>query len=154
MKLSFFIDVAMVILISFCLLKKNHNRFENLFMLMAAEFVLLCYYAILYINLDLWTISKGTERFIIFRIYEVFFIPLLFLLYFNLLPLLKKLFSQFGLTVLFIGIILAVELWMVEWKVIMYKNWHAWQSLITSLFLIILLRALLKGYQLLGEKFR
>lgn len=154
MKLTFCLDVVMVVLISFCLLKKNYNRLENLFVLMTVEFVLLCYYAVLYINLDIWTISKETEKFIIFRIYEVLLNPLLFLLYFNLLPLIKKLLAKCGFTVLFIGVLFGVECWMVAWNVIVYKHWHAWQTLTASLIFVILFSMLLKAYQLFGEKLR
>jgi len=154
MKLTFFIDVVMFVLLSFCLLKKHHNRLENLFVLMMVEFVLSCYYAVLYINLDIWTISKGTEKYIIFRMFEVLLNPLLFLLYFNLLPSMRKFFAKFGFTVFFIGILLAIESWMVAWNVIIYKNWRAWQSLIAFLFLVFLFRVLLKGFQLIGRKLR
>ena len=152
MKLAFFIDVWMIGLISFYLMKKKRNQLENIFIIMMVEFVFSCYYAILYINLDVWTIGKSAELFIIFRLYEVLVTPLLFLFYFNLLPIVKKNLTKMGLTVLFMGILLGVECWLVAWNVIIYTNWQAWKSLLGFVFTTVLLSILLKGYQFWGEK--
>ncbi|MBB2482572.1 hypothetical protein H5P36_20585 [Bacillus sp. APMAM] len=152
MKLAFFIDVWMIGLISFCLLKKKRNKLENLFILMIAEFVFSCYYAILYINLDVWTIGKSAELFIIFRLYEVLLTPLLFLLYFNMLPMVKKQLTKICLTALLIGILLGVECWLVLWNVIIYINWQAWKSLLVFVFTTVLFGILLKVFQFFEKK--
>lgn len=152
MKLSFFIDVWMIGLISFCLLKRKRNKLENLFILLMAEFLSTCYFAVLYINLDVWTIAKSVELFIIFRLYEVLLIPLLFLFYFNLLAIVEKQLAKMGLTVLFIGILLGVECWLVTWNVIIYTNWQVWKSMLVFLFMTVIFSVLIKGYRFWGEK--
>ncbi|MBS4174371.1 hypothetical protein [Bacillus sp. FJAT-49736] len=149
MKLAFFMDIIMICLICFFLMKNKRNRLDNLFILMMVEFISICYYATVYINLDAWTIGKSTELFIIFRLYEIILNPLIVLFYFNLLPKVKGIWMEIGVSILFLGILFGVECWLVNWDVIRYIGWQSWMSLLAFALGLFILTMLFRGYQVL-----
>ncbi|MGG3466180.1 hypothetical protein ABES02_01130 [Neobacillus pocheonensis] len=152
MKLTIIIDVAILLLASFCIKKKRLHLFENLFILMILEFLVTSYCAILYINLDVWTVTNETVPFIIFRIYEAIIWPFVWLLYLNLLPNMKSRFSKWILTGIFVGIQSGIERWLVEWEVITYKDWPFWHSIILQVLVITLVNMALSWYRNLLRK--
>ncbi|WP_223593922.1 hypothetical protein [Neobacillus bataviensis] len=154
MKLTLIIDAAIMLLVSYFIMKKRLYLFENIFILMILEFLVTSYCAILYINLDVWTIANETEPFIIFRVYEAIIYPFIWLSYFNLLPIFKSRFSKWIWTGLFVGIQSGAERWMVEWDVITYKGWPFWLSFILQILIVLMVHLALAWYRNLLRKER
>lgn len=152
MKLTIIIDAAILLLASFFIMKKRLDLFENLFILMILEFLVTSYCAILYINLDVWTVTNETVPFIIFRIYEAVIWPIVWLLYLNLLPLIKSRFSKGIWTGIFVGIQAGIEFWLVEWNVITYKDWSFGYSIILQILVIMTVNIALSWYRKLLRK--
>lgn len=136
MKLSIFIDVALVLVISFFVKQKKLRTLENLLVFMVLEFLVSSYCAILYINIDVWGLAKDPELFIIFRIYEAIVNPFIWLWYFQLLPSMDSRFTKWMVTGAFVGIQWAVEKWLFRWEVIINKDWHFWQCILVQ-FLVL-----------------
>ncbi|MEH7332444.1 hypothetical protein V7161_07385 [Neobacillus drentensis] len=133
-------------------MKKRLHLFENIFILMILEFLVTSYCAILYINLDVWTIANETELFIIFRVYETIIYPFIWLSYFNLQPIFKSPLFKWIWTGLFVGIQSGVERWLVEWDVITYKGWPFWLSFILQTFIVLIVHLALAWYRNLMRK--
>jgi len=152
MKLTMTIDAAILLLVSFFIMKKRLHLFENLFILMILEFLVTSYCAILYINLDVWAVTNGTQLFIIFRVYEAIIYPVVWLLYLNWLPIMESRLSKWILSGSFVGIQSAVELWLVEWNVITYKDWPFWYSIIVQILVISIVHMALSWYRNLLRK--
>lgn len=143
MKLLLFFDITIIFLISFFIVRKRLHVFINIFTFMVLEFLIASYFAVLYVNLKAWEVANSTDLFYIFRIYEVILMPLLYISYFNLIDALKNRYIKFGLSIVLIGVLYGIELLLVHWKVIVYKEWHFWQSIV-SLFLILLISNILQ----------
>ncbi|WP_335443604.1 hypothetical protein [Neobacillus drentensis] len=152
MKLTLIIDAAIILLVSYYIMKKRLHLFENIFILMILEFLVTSYCAILYINLDVWTIANETELFIIFRVYETIIYPFIWLSYFNLQPIFKSPLFKWIWTGLFVGIQSGVERWLVEWDVITYKGWPFWLSFILQTFIVLIVHLALAWYRNLMRK--
>lgn len=152
MKLSLFIDVSVILLISVVMFKKKLPLLENIFIVMILEFLVSSYCAILYINLDVWEVANGTELFIIFRVYEAIMNPFIWLLYFNLLPMMVSRMSKSIVTLFFVGVQYAVEQWLVRWGVITYRGWHFWQSLFVQLMVLAITSLCLMLYRRILQK--
>ncbi|MGG1677933.1 hypothetical protein ACIFOT_19540 [Neobacillus sp. NRS-1170] len=152
MKLTLIIDAAIMLLVSYFIMKKRLQVFENIFILMILEFLVTSYCAILYINLDVWTVTNKTALFIIFRVYEAIIYPFIWMGYFNLLPIFKSRFFKWILTGLFAGIQSGVERWLVEWDVITYKGWHFWFSFLLQILIVSMVHLALTWYRNLLRK--
>lgn len=146
MKLSTMLDASVILIITFILLKQKLHSLENIFIFFILEFVITSYCAILYINLKKWGIADNIELFIIFRVYEVIILPILFLLYFNIIHRINQLLKCM-ITVFFIGILYLMEWWVRMWDVITYNNWHFWESLIVEVFILFLVSSLLRLFR-------
>jgi hypothetical protein len=120
---------------------------ENIFLLMILEFFVTSYCAIIYINLDDWSIAKGTELFIIFRIYEVVMYPVIWIGYFNLLYWKSSRTYQWLLTLGTIGIQIGIEQWLRKWGVITYRDWSLVQSMLIQMLVLFLAAISLYWYR-------
>jgi hypothetical protein len=138
MKLSIFIDVVILLLLFFFLKRKKLHLHENIFLLMILEFLVTSYCAIIYINLDHWSIAKRTELFIIFRVYEVVMYPVIWIGYFNLLYWKSSRTYQWLLTLGTIGIQAGIEQWLRKWGVIIYRDWSLLQSLLIQMLVLFI----------------
>lgn len=124
------LNIMILFCISFFILKKKLSLPENLFIFMIEELMITSYFSILYINLKVWVITDQIPLFIIFRLYEFIVIPLLYVMYFNLLAAIQSRFNKWLFTITYVGILYGVEFLLVLGKVIRYSGWHFWQSLI------------------------
>ena len=147
MKLSIFIDVVILLLLFFFLKRKKLYLHENIFLLMILEFLVTSYCAIIYINLDDWNIAKGTELFIIFRVYEVVMYPVIWIIYFNLLLWKGSRTYKWLLTVGTIGIQVGIEQWLRKWSIITYRDWSLLQSLMIQILVLFLTAISLYWYR-------
>lgn len=75
MELTIFIDAAIILLLSFFMLKRKINPLVNFFTFMILEFLITTYSSFLTVNLSLWKISDDIALFIIYRIYVVIVTP-------------------------------------------------------------------------------
>lgn len=134
----FLLNLMIIFLIAFSIAKKRLNLPSNLFIFMIMELLITSYFAVLHINLEVWEITNDLKLFIIFRLYEMIFIPLLYVTYFNLLAAIKLHLNKCMFTIIYIAVLYGVEILLVEGKVIRYNEWHFWQSLLSiSLVLFI-----------------
>jgi hypothetical protein len=147
MKLSIFIDSVILLLLFFFLKRKKLTLLENLFLLMVLEFIVTSYCAILYINLDLWSIAKRTELFILFRIYEVVVYPVIWIGYFNLFHWRDSRSYKWLLTFGAIGFQLGIEQWLRKWGAIIYRDWSLWQSLFMQIIVLCIAAISLYWYR-------
>jgi hypothetical protein len=152
MKLLLFLIITIILLIASFIAKKRLNVLENIFILLILEFLITGYVAVLFINLKVWEIAKGRELFFIFRVYEVLLAPLFYLWYFNLLAYINVRINKALLTIFFIGTIYGVEFLIVKWKVIIYKDWSFWQSLIALTLVLLITYSLKLSLQKLFRK--
>jgi hypothetical protein len=152
MKFSIFIDVTILLLMLFILKKKKLPLLENILILLILELVVTSYCAILYINLNLWDLAKSIAPYVVFRIYEAIFNPLIYLFYFNLLLSISTRSSKGLLTLLFIAVQTVGEQWLVQLGVITYKDWQVWQSILVQFFVLSATTLLLAGYRKILQK--
>ncbi|MCJ7842474.1 hypothetical protein MUB24_16520 [Lederbergia sp. NSJ-179] len=132
------LNIMILLIVVFFIVKKRLNLLENLFIFMIQEFLITSYFSVLYINLKVWKITESHELFIIFRLYEIITIPLLHLTYFNLLVTIKSRLTKLIFTILFVAILYGVEFLLVKGKVIHYNEWHFWQSLLIISFVLLI----------------
>ncbi|MBO0994640.1 hypothetical protein [Bacillus sp. SD088] len=102
---------------------------ENLFIFMIQELIITSCFSVLYINLKVWEITNRIPLFIIFRLYEFIVIPLLYVMFFNLLAAIQSRFNKWLFTITYVAILYGVEFLLVQGKVIRYNGWDFWQSL-------------------------
>ena len=152
MKLSFFLDLIIIFLIAFFTAKKRLHVLTNLFNLMVLEMLITCYFAILYINLDLWEVDNHTENFFIFRLHEVVFMPLLYIWYFNLAAQIKSRVQLLLVTEGLAGILLGSEFLLVQWEIIIYKDWHYWNSIVFFHIILLVSSILQQGFRQILQK--
>ncbi|SET35798.1 hypothetical protein SAMN05421676_104158 [Salinibacillus kushneri] len=141
MKLIITIIFTLILLMASVIAKKKLNALENSFLYMLIFFCVTGYTAIYYINLKVWSISEETDLFIIYRIYE-FIIPLICLWYFNLLNTFRSLYKKSLILLLFLGVLLIIQRVMIYWDVISYNKWAYWQTILTYLVLLVVIRFL------------
>jgi hypothetical protein len=152
MELSIFISLTIFLVLSFIVKKLKLTLFENLFLYIMLEFLMTSYCAILYINVDVWTVANKTGLFIIFRLYEAIVYPVVWLWYFNLKPQSGSKRSKWMLAVLFVGIVCVVEKVLVLLDVITYKNWQVWQSVLVQILILLASSFLLTWFQTILKK--
>ncbi|QHS22412.1 hypothetical protein GWK91_05345 [Virgibacillus sp. MSP4-1] len=141
------VNVSLLLLIASISTKKTLNILENSFLYLVLVFFVTGYTAVYYINLKLWSVADDPQLFLILRLYEVVMIPVLCLWYFNLLEVCKSWGSKGVLTTFMTGILGMVQLVMTNWGVIQYKNWQFWQSIVTFLVLLLVVRMLHVWFQ-------
>ncbi|GAA0479823.1 hypothetical protein GCM10008986_00330 [Salinibacillus aidingensis] len=141
------INFSLLLFIASISTKKTLNVLENSFMYLVLVFFVTGYTAVYYINLKLWSVADDPQLFLILRLYELIMIPLLCLWYFNLVEVCKTWLSRIVLTILMTGILGIVQLIMTYWEVIQYKNWQFWQSIVTFVVLLIVVRLLHVWFQ-------
>lgn len=148
MKLPIFIDVAIILLISFFMLKKKLNPIANFFIIMILEFLVTTYSSFLTVNLNLWKISDDVGLFIIYRIYVVIVIPFLYLLYFNIVLRSERQINKWIISALFSGVLYVLEYCLKIWRVITYENWNYWGSFIIQLLILSIVYILLMFFHI------
>ncbi|WP_186578748.1 hypothetical protein [Aquibacillus kalidii] len=136
MELVVFIDIAIVLVIMFFVMKKYLNFLENVFRILLLEFIFTSYCAILSINFEVWKVDKAFHLYYCFALYEVMIVPIAMLIILNLLPFFKTL-KKVMISLLGILVIYMMEFLMVQWGIITYQGWHAWQSVLSLLSLLI-----------------
>lgn len=148
MKVVIFLNIVLFLFIASFIAKKKLHPFENFFLLYLLEFVITSYVGILHVNLQLWEISEKIHLYLIFRLNEVIVTPLLYLWCLNLMGNRKrgKLESSI-INIIFISLIYALEFVLVKWKVIVYQNWHIWQSLLVITLTMVLSYFLLLSFR-------
>ena len=137
----------MLLIMPFVLKKNKLHIFENIFLLLVLEFLVSTYYAILYVNIDVWKISFKTDLFIIFRVEEVILLPLLLTWYFNIVGQLHAKMYKMALLFFTIGLAYSLEYLLVRFKVITYKDWSSWHSVVILFFILIFTTYMHKGYR-------
>lgn len=95
MKLVIFLDLTILLILFIFLFKKSLYILENIFIVLLYAFLFSIYYAILLTNTQVWDLSKTKELSIIFRIFEVAVMPLLILMYLNILAVIRHSIIKF-----------------------------------------------------------
>lgn len=67
MKLVIFLDITIILMISFILSRKTLHIFENIFLFFVNDILFLSYMAVLYNNTDFLELSQEIDLHIIFR---------------------------------------------------------------------------------------
>lgn len=146
MKLVIFLDITILLILFIILFKKTLHIMENIFIILVLELFFSIYYAILSTNTKVWSLSKTKELIIIFRLLEVFVMPLMILLYLNLLAIIKDSKKRFIFSILYVFILYLIENLLVQWRVINYIDWNMWQSIIAITVLLFVSTLLQKGF--------
>ena len=152
MKLSIFLYFVILLLVSFTIMKRKLHLLENIFLYIIVVFVMTTYSAALYVNSSLWEISVNKDLFVIFRIYQAFGYPFIWILFFNGLPGRETPVYRWSYTVIFICAQLALEQWLVQWKVIIVDGWSLFGSLVIQSFVLFFTAIALKWYRRLLRK--
>jgi hypothetical protein len=148
-----FLNLLFFLLIGFFLNKKRIPPFESIFLLLVVEFIFTCYVGVLQLNLEEWIISEKVSLYIIFRLNEVIVTPVLYIWCFNLLGNRKRNKREsIGISAVFISLIYSMEFLLLKWEVIVYKNWHVWQSVVTIAIIMVLSYLLLLPFRKLLSK--
>lgn len=132
------LNIIILFFITFSIVKKRLGLLENLFIFMVQELLITSYFAVLYINLKVWEITNSIKLFIIFRLSEFLVIPLLYVMYFNLLAAIQSHFNKSLFTITYIAILYGVEFLLVQGKVIRYNGWDFWHSLLSIAFVLLI----------------
>jgi hypothetical protein len=153
LKVVIFLNLLFFLLMAFFINKKRIHPFESIFLLLVVEFIFTCYVGVLDLNLEVWQISEKTGLYIIFRLNEVIVTPLLYIWCFNLLGNGKRNnLESFGICAVFVSLIYSMEFLLLKWEVIVYKNWHVWQSVLTIAIIMVLAYLLLLSFRKLLSK--
>jgi hypothetical protein len=151
LKLVIFLNITLFFLISFFIKRKQLHPFENIFLLLILEFIFTGYIGVIHINLKVWEISEREDLYILFRINEVILTPLLYLWCLNIIGSKRKILEKVKVSLVYISLIYSLEFLLVKWKVIIYKEWSIWQSLLVistlmlvSYILLVFFRKLLR----------
>lgn len=141
------------LIITYGITKKNLHPFENIFLLLILEFIITSYVSILHINLQVWEISEKGTLYLIFRLNEIIITPLLYIFYLNIIGNRKKSrLERIKVSTIFISIIYFLEFLLVKWKIIIYKDWSIWQSLLVIFFVMLLSNFYLLSFRKLLSK--
>lgn len=149
LELLFHINLSIVLLIAFIATKKKLTILENIFMILLLEFILSSYYAVLYVNLGLWEVSKESGLYACFVLYEIAVVPIVYMFYYNKVVFMKSVWIKMTFTIVTIGAIYIAEVLLIYMGVVTYKSWYMWQSLVGIFLLIVLFGFILYGFQLL-----
>lgn len=147
MKLLLFLDRMILVLVAFSMAKKRLHLFTNVFNFMLLEFIITSYFSVLSINLKDWELSDCSEFVLIFYLYEVIFLPLLYIWYFYLIVTTQKHWKKSIMTIGFIGLLLGVESILVKWKVVTYIDWQSWQSILAYATILSVSYFFQRGYE-------
>ncbi|MBT2215723.1 hypothetical protein KK120_07800 [Virgibacillus dakarensis] len=146
MYLLLFLYLTILFIIAFSVARKGLNVFENLFIFMVLVFLITSISAILYVNLQVWDITRTLDV-LIYRLYEVIVLPLLYLTYFNVLAAIHERLWKVAYTVFSIAVIYGTELLLVKGEIITYRDWYFWQSLIVISLVLFLTYILYRGFR-------
>lgn len=148
MKVVIFLNIILLLFITLFTTKKRLHPFENIFLLLILEFIITSYVGILHINLEVWELSEKIPSYLIFRLNEVITTPLLYFLFFNLMRNRKKsILESIKLGIVFVLIIYSLEFLLVKWKIIIYKDWSIWQSLLIISFIMLISNFILLSFR-------
>lgn len=134
--LSFYLTILTIILLLFCVSKKNLHELTLLFLFMVIQLIYNSYSSILTTNKGVWELSENKWDKVLYTSYEFLLIPILILLFMNYSAFMKTeiLKGMFFITSAFA--LCLFELLLQKWKVITYSNWEIWYSF--TFFLVFL----------------
>ncbi len=149
-----FFELTILFLIFFYSFTKPYSFFENSFIFIILELLISSYFSVLYVNTEVWEVNKNTALFVMFRIYEIIILPILILLFINILKLIPRKWLK-GITfIIFLLVTYGVEYTLVHWDIITYIEWVYWKSILIYILLFISVMLLLKFFQRLFQKER
>ncbi|MBM7570839.1 hypothetical protein [Aquibacillus albus] len=136
MKFTLIVILAILLITTFLLLKKSLHTLEIIFLFLLLEFLSTSYFAFLTINYEVWSVEQKKNLFIFFHLYKVIILPLLYLYYFHFYSLMTTRLKKLLLTLIAILAFLSTEYLLVEWDVIIYKDWNYWMSILGQAILL------------------
>lgn len=152
LKLVIFLDLTILLILFTFLFKKSLHILENIFIVLFFEFYFLNFYAILLSNTQVWDLSKAKELSIIFRTFEVLAMPLMVLVYLNILAGITHSKIKFLFFSLFIAILYSIENLLVHWRVITYIDWSRWHSILAITVLLFVSPLIQKGFKAIMKR--
>jgi len=131
----------------FVLKKKKLHIYENVFLYFVIVFLITTYYAILYVNIEVWEVSSKNSYFFIFRVVQLITLPLFLTWYFNILGQVRTLYIKGAFSLFVVAIAYVLEYILVQFKVIIYKDWSWWQSLVFIVLILLLTNLFYKVFR-------
>lgn len=136
---SLFFSVTLIVIISFFSIKKANHALTLIFLLMVIEFFFTSFISVIVDNAKLWTVTKSTRYFIMFRVTEVVVFPLLLLFYIETVKRMTTPLKKLIISMLWVGILVGVETILIHIHIFTYEKWKIWGSIIVwSTFLLFL----------------
>ena len=132
---------------TFVLKKKKLHIYENVFLYFVIVFLITTYYAILYVNIEVWEVSSKNSYFFIFRVVQLITLPLFLTWYFNILGQVRTLYIKGAFSLFVVAIAYVLEYILVQFKVIIYKDWSWWQSLVFIVLILLLTNLFYKVFR-------
>lgn len=139
---SLFFSFTLIGIISFFALKKAHHPLTLIFLLMVIEFLYTSFISVIVDNAELWTVTKTTRYFIMFRVTEVVVFPLLLLWYIESVKRVSTFSKKLLITVIWVGILVGVETILIHIHLFTYEKWEVWGSIIVWSILLLFLHIL------------
>jgi hypothetical protein len=152
MEFFVFVYISWFIIVCFALIPKRHSFVENLFFFLAISSVVINSFTIIGFELKLIISNKKPDIQLALIIYRSIIIPVLLLIFINLLKYfttrIKKVGTFFVISFVFIGI----EFLTVQLNLQTYKNWSFYLSYLLIIFYFIFSYFLAKVFNLLEKR--
>lgn len=152
MKLVTFVVITILLILFIFFLKKSLHILDNIFIILFLEYFFTNYYAILSTNTNVWGLSNTKELLIIFRLLEVFVMPLMILGYLNIVTLMSDFKKRLLFSIFYVVILYSIEYLLVQWKVIIYNDWSIWKSILVITILLFVSTLLHKGFNRITKR--
>ena len=127
---SLFFSFTLIGIISFFTIKKANHTLTLIFLLMVIEFFFTSFISVIVDNAKLWSVTKSTRYFIMFRVTEVVVFPLLLLWYIESVKRGSTFSKKLIITVLWVGVLVGVETILSHVHIFTYEKWKVWGSII------------------------
>jgi hypothetical protein len=136
--ISVFLSLTLILVTSTIIIRKKINLLTLIFVFFTNEYLFTSFISTIVDDAKLWTISKQTRHFIMFRVAEVVVFPLLLIWYLEFLIRIRIYGIKLFFSVLWILLLVLIEGILIKLDIIKYEKWETWCSiLVWSFFLFI-----------------
>lgn len=137
MGISIFLDFVIFLAISFFVKKKKLHEVEYIFVFVSMVFIHTSYFSIIVDNLGLLKAAEKPIPYTTYRVAEIILFPLLTLWFLDLYYLNRRPIYKVLISLLFLISPWLIERWLINIKIIEYKNWEGYQTIVAWCFFYI-----------------
>jgi|GEM_PF-2494832 len=152
MGFSLLLIMTTMVIIVFIITKPKQNGLLNIFIFLCVEFLVSTIFSILLINLRIWGTPGGNVSPIDFKVYEVWTLPFLYLLFFQYFLRTNRFYKKASYIVIFILFLSSFEFFLIQMNILTHNKGGYGPSIISHLITITITFLFAKLYQSLLHK--